>query len=219
LCNYFGESGCNEYSLKDLLYNLPFIHRCFYLTFPSGYSEIYIPVINPHFVAKCRSNEAWICAELPENYSNQYIINKISPMGYEKDEGVKDKFIVRKKKRFDWYRSGNERKNNIIKLTTYHEKIRKDFQYIFGSNTLWYLKRHTHPKAIGRHPLTIMLASMHRLSELARYQPTVLFRHFELKQNWLLSEFIKAAPIEFIDQISCEITNQNFMLPAVRQPC
>ena len=57
---------------------------------------------------------------------------------------------------------------------------------------------------------------MHRLSELARYEPFVLVNHFKLTQNWLLTEFIKGAPIEFIDQISCEITNQNFMQPAVR---
>src|SRR5690606_31425997 len=53
LCSYFGEP-CNaeQYSLKDLLYNLPFIHRCFNLTFPSGYPEIFIPIVNPHFVIK-----------------------------------------------------------------------------------------------------------------------------------------------------------------------
>ncbi|HRK03265.1 MAG TPA: YaaC family protein, partial [Oligoflexia bacterium] len=56
-----------------------------------------------------------------------------------------------------------------------------------------------------------VLASMHRLSELARYRPTLLSRHFELDQNWLLSEFIRCSPQEFIDQIACEMTNQDFM--------
>jgi hypothetical protein len=71
LCRYFGET-CNndQYSLKTLLYNLPFIHRCFNLTYPTGYPEIYIPLVNPHFVIRDNSHEAWICAELSENYSN-----------------------------------------------------------------------------------------------------------------------------------------------------
>ncbi len=59
---------------------------------------------------------------------------------------------------------------------------------------------------------------MHRLSELARYQPLCLVGHFNLPQNWLLTEFLQGAPMEFIDLISCEITNQNFMKPAVRFP-
>ena len=219
LCSYFGESCNNEqYSIKDLFYNLPFIHRCFNLTFPTNYPEIYIPIINPHFVIMDKSHKAWLVAELGSNYANQHIVNKIIPMGYERDNGIEDRFIIRKRTRFDWYRSGANTQNNFSKLTAYHKNIRRDIQYIFGSNTLWYLKRRGQPNTIDRNSLTIMFASMHRLSELARYQPTVLYRHFELKQNWLLAEFIKGAPFEFIDQIACEMTNQNFMQPSVRFP-
>lgn len=219
LCSYFGEN-CNaeQYSLKDLLYNLPFIHRCFNLTFPSGYPEIYIPIVNPHFVIKDNTKYAWLCAELSDNYKNQHTLNKIIPLGFERDLGVPDRFIIRKKKRFDWFRSGNKRSTNTIRLTNYHSKLRKNIQYIFGANTLWYIKRNSQPHCIDRHPLTIMFAAMHRLSELARYQPTILHRHFELKQNWLLSEFIKGSIMEFTDQIACEITNQNLMQPSVRNP-
>ncbi|NBB31797.1 hypothetical protein GVN22_25960 [Cellulophaga sp. BC115SP] len=59
LCSYFGEL-CNgeQYSLKNLLYNLPFIHRSFNLTFQSGYPEIFIPIVNPHFVIKDGSKQS-----------------------------------------------------------------------------------------------------------------------------------------------------------------
>jgi hypothetical protein len=219
LCSYFGET-CNgeQYSLKNLLYNLPFIHRSFNLTFPTGYPEIFIPLVDPHFVIKDASNQAWLCAELPNNYGSQHILNKITPLGFEKDNGVTNKCIIRVKKRFHWYRSGANKISNLSRLTNNHRLLRKKIHYIFGANTLWYLKRYGQPNCIDRHPLTIMFASMHRLSELARYQPTILHRHFELKQNWLLSEFIKGSVMEFIDQISCEITNQNLMQPAVRYP-
>jgi len=217
LCSYFSEPCNNDiYSLKDLLYNIPYIHRCFNLTFPTGYPEIYIPIINPYFVIKDKSNKAWLCAELTGNYANQHTLNKIKESGFEQDIGVKNKFVIRKKKRFNWYKSGENKKNNIEKLTNYHKNLRKDVHYIFGAQTLWYIKRKDSNNCISRHPLTIMLACMHRLSELARYEPTVIFRHFELKQNWLLSEFIKGAGDEFVDKIACEITNQNLMTPAVR---
>jgi hypothetical protein len=219
LCNYFNES-CNaeQYSLKDLLYNLPFIHRSFNLTFPSGYPEIFIPIINPHFVIKEKSNEAWLSAELSNKFGNQHTINKINSLGFERELSNDGRYIIRTKKRFRWYKSGQNKSENITELTKFHFKYRKKIQYIYGSNTLWYIKRSGQSNCIDRHPLTIMFASMHRLSELARYQPTILYRHFELKQNWLLSEFIKGSLMEFIDQIACEITGQNLMQPGVRYP-
>ncbi len=218
LCRYFGETCNNDiYSLKNLLYNLPFIHRAFNLTFPTGYEDIFLPISNPHFVLMNNSHKAWVCAELSETFANGHTLNKIKPE-YEQDIGVKNKFVIRKKKRFDWYKSGANKNNNIAELTKYHKIVRREIQYINGPSTLWYLKRSGQPNIIDRNPMTIIFASMHRLSELARYQPTVLYRHFEMKQNWLLSEFIKGAPNEFIDQIACEITNQHFLQPAIRPP-
>ncbi len=57
---------------------------------------------------------------------------------------------------------------------------------------------------------------MHRLSELSRYEPKVISRHLELKQNRLITEFIQGATNEFIDSIASEITGQTIMAPAVR---
>jgi len=57
---------------------------------------------------------------------------------------------------------------------------------------------------------------MHRLSELARYSPKSLANHFESRHNWLLSEFISTALYQFIDEISSEITGQEFMVPGIR---
>jgi hypothetical protein len=56
---------------------------------------------------------------------------------------------------------------------------------------------------------------MHRLSEMARYSPNKLAKHFEGRYNWLLSEFISIAPMQFIDELSCELTGYEFMLPGM----
>jgi hypothetical protein len=54
---------------------------------------------------------------------------------------------------------------------------------------------------------------MHKLSELSRYTPDGLSRHFECQHNWLISEFIEGAPPQFIDEVSSEMTGEEFMVP------
>ena len=56
LCSYLNEPCQNdEYSLRSLLYNLPYIHRAYCLTFKSD-KELFIPVFNPIFVKKNQSS-------------------------------------------------------------------------------------------------------------------------------------------------------------------
>jgi len=64
--------------------------------------------------------------------------------------------------------------------------------------------------------MTITFGALHRLSELERYAPDILDRHFNSDHNWLLSEFISIAIPQFIDELSCELTGQNFQMPGKR---
>jgi hypothetical protein len=58
-----------------------------------------------------------------------------------------------------------------------------------------------------------MFAAMHRLSELSRYDPISLAGHFNVNHNWLLAEFIKASPSQFVYGIASEITGLEFIRP------
>lgn len=205
-------------SFKDLLYNLPFIHRAFTLTFPTGYPEIYIPVSEPKFIKDRGTHEVRLTFNLLGNYANGHTTNKITPLGNTlvEDHSTDSNYCFIKNTHIVWSSQRQHKAQNITNLTTYHKQLRRQFQYIFGPQTLWYAKRTGLPHIVDKSPLTIMFACMHRLSELARYEPITLAGHFRLGQNWLLTEFIQGAPIEFLDQISCEITNQNFMEPAIR---
>lgn len=217
LSGYFGDSTVKaEHSLKDLLYNLCFVHRCFTLTYKSGYPDLFVPLHDSRFVLKDKSTEAWFCANLAQQYASTHTVKKLACVDMERDNGIGSDFVLRKKKRFVWHRSGPNKGTNLNRLMNYHQKVRRATHYIVGSQTLWYIKRCDVEHAIDRHPLPIMLAAMHRLSELARYRPTLLSRHFELDQNWLLSEFIRCSPLEFIDQLACEITNHDFMFRGFR---
>lgn len=213
LCSYFSEpADDSEYSLKALLYNLPFIHRSFCLTSPSM-KELFIPINNPVFVRKSRSKESWFCFELLDQYATDRILTCL-PDYFEKELGVTDKFIVRYKKRFKWKYDKKASTENIENLTRYHRKIRRHVHYINSQQKLWYVKKqYDIPDIVTRHLMTIMFAAMHRMSEIARYSPDLLSRHLDSQHNWLLSEFILRANGQYLDEISSEVTGMEAMVP------
>lgn len=211
LCQVLGEQiNQDTYSLKDVLYNLPYIHRAYNLTTPSD-PELFIPINNPRIVKSDTTHEAWFCAELQEKYATQHTIKKL-PNGFERDIGHPDEFIIRCTRRFDW--RPREKPASLVRYKTYHHRLRQEISYINGSNKRWYLKRgNMDNRLIKRNALPLAFAAMHRLSELSRYSPDKLAKHFDCQHNWLLSEFISAAPNQFIDSISSEITGYEFAFP------
>ncbi len=112
----------SKYSLKELLYNIVYVHRAFELSFANS-SELFIPVHNPEIVQSSTSHETWLCCELRGRYANQHTINKL-PAGFEKDKGINDRFVIRKKKRFQWSGQGDRKLAEYVK---YHKKARSIF--------------------------------------------------------------------------------------------
>ena len=218
LCAYLGESARGQkYTLHDILYNLVYIHRAYNLTFSSR-PELFTPVSELKFVKKPGSSEAWFCAEIEDGrYANQHTINKL-PGDYEKDTSpdlLKDgKFVIRSKSRLTWRLRRTHQEGNLTRLTNYHRRVRRSLYYIHGQSRLWYVKRRSGLDGmIDRSSPTLTYAAMHRLSELARYDPMLLAKHLDSQHNWLLSEFISTARMQFIDEISSEITGQEFLIP------
>jgi len=102
-------------------------------------------------------------------------------------------------------------------LSTYHRKLRQHIVYISAPPDLWYIKRQmAGATSLRRYTLTLIMAAMHRLSELSRYDPAGLMRYLEGKENWLLTEFIELAPAQFIDELVCEMTSLEFGSPGIR---
>lgn len=217
LSRLLGEPVNGElYTFKNLIYNLCYIHRAHCLTYSSD-RELFYPISNPHFVKIQGQNSAYFTAEISsEFYKNQNTINKL-PSTLERDLGHSDIWIIRKKNRFNWLTGVANKADNLTRLTNYHKLVRKYIHFIYGSNELWYFKRTGFGNSIDKSPLTITFALMHRLSELSRYDPIRLKKHFECQHNWLLSEFINLAPTQFIYTIACEITGQEFKIPGIRK--
>lgn len=205
-----------EFTFKNLIYNLGYIHRAYNLTYSSD-PELFYPINNPHFVKIQGQNYAYLTAEIKSDfYQNQNTINKL-PKTFERDLGITNKWIIRKKKRFKWQNGAVNNNSNMLRLKNYHKLVRKDIHFIYGNTELWYFKRSSFGNSIDKNPLTITFALMHRLSELSRYDPIRLKKHFDCQHNWLLSEFINLAPTQFIYTIACEITGQDFKIPGIRK--
>lgn len=227
LCNYLeepvrlisSEKPYEQHSLKDVFYNLAFIHRAYNVTYANS-AELFIPILNPQFVRDKNINRAWIQFELEPEHSNTTTLSRMLSLKYEKEDMADntERFVVRHKKKFKWEVIRNQPdKANRLRLDNYLKSRRKEFQYIYSANELWYLKRNDlNSSIIDRHPLVLIYAAMHRLSELARYEPDILKSHLEKDASWLLNEFINKSAVQFIDQISSEITGNQFRITGFR---
>jgi len=216
LCRYLQEpSDCLKYTLKNVLYNLPYIHRAYCLTFSSD-PELFVPITKPLFVKKEGSSETWFCADIKNRkYRNIWTVRSL-PYDFEKEEAPDSntEFTIRCRRRFKWTGAN---KASLGRLCNYHKRIRKHLLYINGPQCLWYIKRTGNNNGIiERSTLTLQFAAMHRLSELTRYEPLILTKHFRGKHNWLLSEFITKTLDQYVDEISAEITGAQIMIPGIR---
>ena len=207
-----------EYNLKDVLYNLPYIHRAYQSTY-GNQAEVFIPVLNPRIAHDKHRGKCWLELQLEPEHSNATTLGRLK--GFSLDRRYRnDKFYtIRRNKTFDWNAPRNipdDKSKN--KLNNYLKKRRAEMTYIFSSNDLWYIKRKdlTSNSIINRSTLPLTYAAMHRLSELSRYDPQSLRAHLEKDASWLLSEFIEKSIVQFIDQISCEITGNEFRMTGFR---
>lgn len=219
LSRYLEEDVTKQtYIIKDLLYNIPCIHRAFSITY-SGSPELFVPIHNIGFVREDTTSRAWIQFAVDDRYANIQALRYL-PSGYKHTmvEGSNEYFIRKENSRFKWdiHADMTERLSN---LSAYHKKVRKDLHYIRSDSRLWYIKKDipTNSHIIKRNSLTLIFAVMHWMSELVRYNPEKFEKYMRSKQNWLLHEFIETALYQFIDEISCEITHQDIMASGYRK--
>tara|TARA_R100001460_G_scaffold72310_1_gene113065 strand:- start:125 stop:1261 length:1137 start_codon:yes stop_codon:yes gene_type:complete len=217
---YLGETvpaGGEEFSLKNILYNIPYIHRAFTIT-DSSRAELFIPILEPRFVYDKSEKKGWLEVQLEAEHSNARTLGRLT--GYSLDPIYDNSvsYTLRRNKKFKWeVNNGVPTEESIGKLQIYHKKRRRELRYIYSSNALWYIKRKDlQNHIIDKSTLTLTIAAMHRLSELSRYNPQTLSKHLEKDASWLLTEFINKSIYQFIDQISSEITGNDFRVTGFR---
>lgn len=146
------------------------------------------------------------------------MLSKIIGFGKDRFYEGERAWTIRRNKTFKWDAPrNNPNTKSKEEFHKYHVKIRSQLRYIYGHTDLWYIKRKDLTNnIIDRNTLSLTFAAMHRLSEMSRYEPNVLRNHLERNASWLLSEFISKSIFQFIDQISSEITGNDFRLTGFR---
>jgi YaaC-like Protein len=215
LSAYFAETEQNlTHSLEDVLYNLVFVHRTFNLTNLTR-AELFTPLKVCEYVHDDASGEVYLRAKTVSdvNWSTfrANLPTSFSLLMFDGSEGVRSVSSVQ------WVSSQNPSSNEIDKLRLLNQELRYYVQYIHGSQSLWYMKMNGASR-LQRQSLTLTLAAMHRLSEMCRYKPSDLQALMNGSENWLVSEFIMMSPIQFFDEIACEITGDQVLIPNVRSP-
>ena len=218
LSRYFAEEACKkEYSVYDLLYNIPCVHRTFSITY--GVAELFIPVRDIFYIVDTDRKKGWVQFQIDERYANGNSLKNL-PKQFEKvkyDDGS-HKYLMRLKKRFSW-NIHEKITDRLTALSEYHGKVRKYMHYIFGEMRLWYVKKSipNNVHILDRNSITLIFAVMHWLSELVRYSPERFSMLMGTKQNWLIHEFIDNALYQYIDEISCEMTGADIMPSGYRR--
>ncbi len=210
LCSTLHEplSADEQWSLFDIFHNLPFIHRPFTLTFRSA-DDLFIPLTNEFFVRHPHTTDVWFAADVNPHYVGRQLAAQLPPE-FEVDAGDTSGLRVRMKRRFQWVRKGAGSKDTS-KLTAYHRDVRRHVVPIVEPLNRWYLRRKA---AMPRSELPLIYAALHRLSELSRYEALRLRAHLEAQHNWLVAEFLRVAPAQFVHLLASEITGKEFLVPS-----
>lgn len=214
LVGYFGESEPNLiHSLEDVLYNIVCVHRTYCLSFANR-AERFIPLKNVAFVRDTTSGDVRLTAEVVEGVDWKRYRTRLPP---EVAEVIGGTPAIQSTTAIRWATINRPTVAELSDLMTLNAALRRSIHYINGTHTLWYLKT-TGTKAIDRTPATLTLSAMHRLSEICRYKPSDLKSFLDGSRNWLLTEFVAMSPPQFLDEIACEMTGHQIMIPNVRMP-
>lgn len=216
LSQYLGESELSTtHSLEELLFNLPCIHRTFCLTY-EGQKDLFIPLTNCEIRFDTASGLAYFSAQLSKHFADPKYI-RLLPPSLIADTSINDGKSIRSVTAFGVSNLIASNTGDLNAVAAFLSTLRTDISYIAGSQTLWYAKAIVPGiRRLQRSPLTCTLLAMHRLSEICRYRPLELASFLAGQKNWLLTEFIRMSPYQFLDELSAELTGQQFMVPNVR---
>ena len=190
------------------------IHRTYCLTYPRR-RDIYLPIRNTQFYRDDATGETYFESAVGSDVDWD-LYRKNLPTGYQHSSRGTDR-IIRSDASVVTSTATDPTTADLDQLRLLNRIIRSRVKYIRGSSTLWYLKMAS-PTEIAREQVTLMLGTMHRLSELSRYQPAQLTALLNGQRNWLLNEFIAMSPSQFIDEIAAEMTGHQVLVPNVRIP-
>ena len=214
----------NTIPLKKLFYNLAFIHRAFITTYntPRGAKipELFIPVKASQSPCYYKGNDSNLYLKFEIDSSLFGVAPLTIPTAYI--NSISSKFKVSNENKFILQSVNGAKRNTQDSLSADfkngNDELRREFQYIRSSKRLWYLKRTAlnNPDVMNLNSMLIIMAAMHRISEIVRYKPEQMAHLLNSKENWLLHEFLTLSLDQFIDELAAEITGQDIMCTGIK---
>lgn len=169
LSQYYGETEVlRQHSIQELFFNMVFIHRTYCLTYTSQ-EEMFLPVRHCAYVMDSTGGVG-LSACLTKNVNAKTALRHL-PAAFVSDP-IRGERAVKSKDSVHLTSATKPSAAELIAVAGLNRKLRVDLHYINGAQTLWYIKGIVAgPRRLARQPLTLVLAAMHRLSEICRYRP------------------------------------------------
>lgn len=206
LSDFLGYQSSNfinlPYDIDRLFSNLVYLNRAYCISKNISHTkEMYIPLDDVLFSRK-PDKRITISAKVDPKYSHITSLPKV-----DISRGSNESVFISWKSCREVLKPINAIKSE--KIIKFHKKIRPYFHEISaGVNSRWYFKDTSNPLHINQHPAVIAFMSMHRLSEISRYDPEAISKHLDGSSSWIINEFITASPFQFINNIASEITGE-----------
>jgi hypothetical protein len=215
LSTYYGEAETSStHTIQELFFNMVFIHRTYCLTY-SSQKEMFLPLANCRYLYDTGTKDVFFKADIERNTPLKPALKKL-PATFVAAPEIGPR-AIRSVATMAWHTPGRPTATDIQALVNFNRTLRQELHFINGVEALWYLVTPTRgPRRLKRQLPTLILAAMHRLSEICRYQPLQLESLLAGQRNWLLSEFIQMSEAQFIDEIASEITGYQFLVPNMR---
>src|SRR3989338_100712 len=216
LSQYLGELEASpNHSLEELFFNLPCIHRTFCLTYKNQ-PDLFVPMTDCEIKFDESTGAAYFSALLSKDFTGLAHMRRLPP-SLVADPRVNDGRTIRSVATAMVTGRDASSAPDRAAAGGLLRGLRPDINYLAGAQTLWYAKCIVSgPARLKRSPLTLTLLAMHRLSEICRYRPIELASFLNGQKNWLLTEFVRMSPAQFLDELAAELTGQQFMIPNVR---
>lgn len=189
LAQSFGECETTTiHSLEELLFNLPWIHRTYRLTYKSQ-QNLFIPLTDCRFLFDAATSAAYFATNLSRDFSGRKFFRRL-PATLIPDAAIGDDRAIRATAAAPLTIATPSNPADIAALISLQRAFRPDLNYISGAQTLWYVKAVARgPSRLRRSPLTPTLRAMRRLSEICRDRPIQLASFLAGQKSWLLTEF------------------------------
>ena len=200
------QGECGAVSLKQLMFQLPFVHSAFISTYKlARKNEKFIPLAanqSPQFMYS-KDNKIKLVVNLDRRYFKQ----SATTIPEEIKDAIPNELMVNESNPFQLVSKDYYKKREI---QNHYNNLRKLFSYIAAEKRIWYLKK-AKDEIENLNSMVLEIAIVHRFSEIVRYKPEQMVKLLSGKENWIVHEFLSLVLDQFIDEISCEITKRDIM--------